>query len=74
MTELETFATTTSTATILEAFQREPELQELLGYTQGNYALGYYSEPDSVGDHGDLTPPEFALGRKPRRKVDQETA
>lgn len=52
----------------------EPELQELLGYTQGNYALGYYSEPDRVGDHGDLTPPEFALGRKPRRKVHQETA
>lgn len=24
----------------------DPRLQELLGYTQGNYALGYYSAPD----------------------------
>ena len=41
-----------------------PDLQELLGYTMGSYALGYYSDPAAV--HGnDLQPPERALGRKP---------
>lgn len=45
----------------------EPELQELLGYTQGNYALGYYSDPDATEPGRDILPPEFALGRKPRK-------
>ena len=45
----------------------EPELQELLGYTQGNYALGYYSDPESTTPGLDILPPEFALGRKPRK-------
>ena len=45
----------------------EPELQELLGYTQGNYALGYYSDPESTEPGRDILPPEFALGRKPRK-------
>lgn len=44
----------------------EPELQELLGYTQGNYALGYYSDPEATEAGRDILPPEFALGRKPR--------
>jgi ectoine hydroxylase-related dioxygenase (phytanoyl-CoA dioxygenase family) len=44
----------------------EPELQELLGYTQGNYALGYYSDPEATEPGRDILPPEFALGRKPR--------
>lgn len=43
-----------------------PALQEMLGYTQGEYALGYYSEPESAaGEYGTL-PPEVALGRRPR--------
>lgn len=42
-----------------------PELQELLGYTMGNYALGYYSEPGSIGELTDILAPEFALGRMP---------
>lgn len=43
-----------------------PALQEMLGYTQGEYALGYYSEPESAaGGYGTL-PPEVALGRRPR--------
>ena len=46
----------------------EPEMQELLGYTMGNYALGYYSDPAAVGDKSDLLPPELVLGRKPRAK------
>lgn len=47
-----------------------PELQELIGYTMGDYALGYFSDPqaDPADDGGgsDLRPPERALGRKPR--------
>ena len=52
----------------------EPELQELLGYTMGNYALGYYSDPDFDPEHdkpprSDTQPPEWALGRRPRKGV-----
>ena len=49
------------------------ELQELLGYTMGNYALGYYSDPEPAADrdgaassHSDIRPPERVLGRRPR--------
>ena len=45
-----------------------PELQDLLGYTQGNYALGYYSDPDNQIDNYDILPPEMALGRKPKSR------
>lgn len=45
----------------------DPELQELLGYTQGNYALGYYSDPESNEPNRDILPPEMALGRMPRK-------
>ena len=48
------------------AKELDPELQELLGYTMGNYALGYYSEPGTVPEVADVLPPELALGRKPR--------
>ncbi len=44
----------------------DPELQELMGYTMGNYALGYYSDPSQIMDRSDILPPELALGRKPR--------
>ena len=46
----------------------EPELQELLGYTMGNYALGYYSNPEPHDDvRSDIQPPEVVLGRRPRK-------
>lgn len=45
----------------------DPQLQELLGYTQGNYALGYYTDPDVMEPGHDIRPPEYALGRKPRK-------
>ena len=45
----------------------EPDLQDLLGYTQGNYALGYYSDPEGVRQQLDILPPEFLLGRKPTK-------
>jgi len=43
----------------------EPALQALLGYTQGNYALGYYSDPESTEANRDILPPEAALGSWP---------
>ena len=52
------------------AAELEPELQELLGYTMGNYALGYYSDPREIHDGlADTLPPEIALGRRPRPEV-----
>jgi ectoine hydroxylase-related dioxygenase (phytanoyl-CoA dioxygenase family) len=44
-----------------------PELQELLGYTMMNYALGYYTPPVAASEEAGILPPEFALGRKPRK-------
>jgi len=48
----------------------DPYLQELLGYTMPNYALGYYTEPDGAPEIGDILPPEFVLGRRPRKLLD----
>jgi ectoine hydroxylase-related dioxygenase (phytanoyl-CoA dioxygenase family) len=48
----------------------DPELQELLGYTMANYALGYYSSPQPFSASlPDTLPPELALGRRPREDV-----
>ncbi len=44
----------------------DPALQELLGYTMGSYALGYFSPPQPNPDIPDTVPPELALGRLPR--------
>jgi len=43
----------------------DPGLQELLGYTMGNYALGYFSDPLSIDNKTDILAPEYALGRSP---------
>jgi ectoine hydroxylase-related dioxygenase (phytanoyl-CoA dioxygenase family) len=43
----------------------EPAITDLLGYTMGNYALGYYSNPEMVDGLPDTLPPEIALGRSP---------
>lgn len=48
------------------AKELDPQLQELLGYTSGNYALGYYSDPESTEPGRDILPPEMVLGRRPR--------
>jgi ectoine hydroxylase-related dioxygenase (phytanoyl-CoA dioxygenase family) len=46
-------------------------LQEMLGYTQGNYALGYFSDPDGlIKDEGGILPPERAVGSRPRTDID----
>ncbi len=52
----------------------DPDLADMMGYTQGNYALGYYSDPYGVNEFSDTLPPEIALGRRPQKKVEQETA
>jgi ectoine hydroxylase-related dioxygenase (phytanoyl-CoA dioxygenase family) len=41
-----------------------PELQDLLGYTLGSYALGYYTPPLPPGEGPEVVGPEYALGRK----------
>jgi hypothetical protein len=44
-------------------------LQELVGYTQGTYGLGYFSDPEKPAEKFDLMVPELALGRGPRHRV-----
>ena len=41
----------------------DPELQGLIGYAMGSYALGYYTPPLPAGEGPEIVPPEFALGR-----------
>jgi ectoine hydroxylase-related dioxygenase (phytanoyl-CoA dioxygenase family) len=41
----------------------DPRLQALLGYTQGEYALGYYSDPFDDTGRREVLSPEHALGR-----------
>ncbi len=45
-----------------------PDLQDMLGYTQGSYALGYFSDPAGIGERSDIQPPELRLGRKPQSR------
>jgi hypothetical protein len=40
------------------------ELQELIGYAMGQYALGYYSPPGPPGAQPDVVPPQYALGHR----------
>ena len=47
----------------------DEELQELVGYTQGTYGLGYFSDPERVAEKFDLMAPELALGRGPRHRA-----
>ncbi|NIJ42743.1 ectoine hydroxylase-related dioxygenase (phytanoyl-CoA dioxygenase family) [Parvibaculum indicum] len=39
-----------------------PELQALIGYSMGSYALGYYTPPLPPGEGPEIVPPEYALG------------
>jgi len=41
----------------------DPELQALIGYSMGSYALGYYTPPLPAGEGPEVVPPEFALGK-----------
>ena len=40
-----------------------PEMQNLLGYTLGSYALGYYTPPLPPGEGPEAVGPEHAVGR-----------
>lgn len=40
-----------------------PALQDLIGYTYGSYALGYYTPPLPPGEGPEIVGPEYALGR-----------
>jgi len=40
-------------------------LTDLMGYTMGSYALGYYASPEMIEGLPDTLPPEMALGRMP---------
>lgn len=40
------------------------ELQDLLGYTLGSYALGYYTPPLPPGEGPESIGPEYAVGRE----------
>jgi ectoine hydroxylase-related dioxygenase (phytanoyl-CoA dioxygenase family) len=40
------------------------DLQELIGYAMGQYALGYYSPPGAPGEQPDIVPPQYALGHR----------
>jgi ectoine hydroxylase-related dioxygenase (phytanoyl-CoA dioxygenase family) len=39
-----------------------PELQALIGYSMGGYALGYYTPPGAPGEGPECVSPDFALG------------
>jgi len=51
----------------------DPDLADLMGYSMGNYALGYYSDPDGMPGPVDLLTPEIVLGRKPTSKHDNSS-
>ena len=44
----------------------DPELTDLLGYTMGSYALGYFAAPQMIEGQADTLPPEAVLGRMPK--------
>jgi ectoine hydroxylase-related dioxygenase (phytanoyl-CoA dioxygenase family) len=39
-----------------------PELQALLGYAMGSYALGYFTPPLAPGEGPEITPPDWLFG------------
>jgi len=43
----------------------DPEIQDLLGYTAGQYGLGYFSAPFPPEGDVTISPPEAAVGRMP---------
>ena len=42
----------------------DPELQALLGYSMGSYALGYFTPPLPAGKGPEVVPPEFLFNGK----------
>jgi hypothetical protein len=54
------------------ARELDPELQDLLGYSMGSYALGYYTPPLGPGEGPEITGPEHALGRTTGTQIGDE--
>lgn len=44
----------------------DQDLTDLIGYSFGNYALGFYTDPRKTGGESDIHPPEMAVGRWPQ--------
>jgi ectoine hydroxylase-related dioxygenase (phytanoyl-CoA dioxygenase family) len=44
------------------ARELEPGLQKLIGYSMGQYALGYYTPPGAPGEQPETVSPQYALG------------
>jgi ectoine hydroxylase-related dioxygenase (phytanoyl-CoA dioxygenase family) len=44
----------------------DTELTDLLGYTMGNFSLGFCTSPDTAGGHPASAAPESVLGRRPQ--------
>jgi ectoine hydroxylase-related dioxygenase (phytanoyl-CoA dioxygenase family) len=44
----------------------DQELTDLLGYSFGNYSLGFYTDPRKAAEFSDIVPPEVVLGRWPQ--------
>ena len=40
-----------------------PKLQKLIGYSMGQYALGYFTPPGKPGENPEISTPEYALGK-----------
>ena len=43
-----------------------PELRDLLGYSMGSYALGYFTPPLPPGEGPEITPPDWLFGAQPK--------
>ena len=41
-----------------------PKLQKLIGYSMGQYALGYFTPPGQPGENPEIRSPEYALGKE----------
>lgn len=42
----------------------DPELQALIGYAMGSYALGYFTPPTGPGENPEVVPPDFLFNGK----------
>jgi ectoine hydroxylase-related dioxygenase (phytanoyl-CoA dioxygenase family) len=42
----------------------DPKLLKLIGYSMGNYSLGYYTPPGDPGELPEVVPPQYAVGLK----------
>ena len=42
----------------------DPKLLKLIGYSMGNYSLGYFTPPGEPGELPEVVPPQYAVGLK----------